>query len=456
MIWQERVSVVVMLTNLMEDDTEKCYPYWYPKGKVLLADSLSINVLHEKVYAFYTTRNIKIEDRETKECRLLCHFQFTRWTDRAIPYPSELVQFYRTVRRAHDSQPKSTLLVHCSDGGGRTGIFIALDKLHRAGRRNGKVNVAKCLTEMCEQRMNIVENVEQYILLYHTLRESFQQHANLIRKENLRRAFAEEMAKPIRQNNIWKEFCELMSVKPIYEDSIKSTGHANIGLNLLPSVLPVDEFRVVLSSDNQCDYYNAVIFSTITDYRGLIAAQYPGDSTAGSLVRLLMEQRSPVVVTIHPLIELHSTPLWYPEVSSELSPFKIQRISSSNVTDEIQQAALLIENTQNHESHRVHVLEIMSWSAKNIIPGDTGIVATVVKEARDIRAQEGNGPITVMSFDGAAGCGVFIAAYNATEQLAVDGAVNLFSVVHDIHIRRPEMITTMDEYEFCYRVVAGL
>lgn len=110
---------------------------------------------------------------------------------------------------------------------------------------------------MCEQRMNIVENVvsnarfagndmnsanssfflfckhgfwtlpliinnyeiryneiaffllvqEQYILLYHTLRESFHQHANLIRKENLRRAFAEEMAKPIRQNNIWKEFC---------------------------------------------------------------------------------------------------------------------------------------------------------------------------------------------------------------------------------------------------------
>lgn len=46
-----------------------------------------------------------------------------------------------------------------SDGGGRTGTYIALDKLHRAGRRNGRVNVAKCLKEMCEQRMNIVENV---------------------------------------------------------------------------------------------------------------------------------------------------------------------------------------------------------------------------------------------------------------------------------------------------------
>ena len=47
------------------------------------------------------------------------------------------------------------------------------------------------------------------------------------------------------------------------------------------------------------------------------------------------------------------------------------------------------------------------------------------------------------SSDGAAGCGVFIAAYNATQQVLVEGAVNLFSVVHDIHVRRPEMMTTM-------------
>ena len=47
------------------------------------------------------------------------------------------------------------------------------------------------------------------------------------------------------------------------------------------------------------------------------------------------------------------------------------------------------------------------------------------------------------SSDGAAGCGVFIAAYNATLQVLVEGAVNLFSVVHDIHVRRPEMMTTM-------------
>lgn len=62
-------------------------------------------------------------------------------------------------------------------------------------------------------------------------------------------------------------------------------------------------YKYILAFDFFCQ--------TITDYRGLIAAQYPGDSTAGSLVRLLMEQRSPVVVTIHPLIELHSVRFTY-------------------------------------------------------------------------------------------------------------------------------------------------
>ncbi|XP_078321933.1 receptor-type tyrosine-protein phosphatase alpha-like isoform X2 [Crassostrea virginica] len=454
MIWQERISVVVMLTNFLEDDKERCCQYWHPKGKVLAAGSILIHLLHEKAFAFFTVRSIKIEHQETKDCRLLSHFQFTRWTDRQIPYPSDLIQCYRAVKRAQDAQPVSPLLVHCSDGGGRSGTFIALDVLHRTGLTGGKVNVARCLTAMCEQRMNMVENLEQYILLHQTLQESFHQNVNYIRKEWLREAVTVEMMKPPKENRLRKEFCELMSVRPIYEDSMKSAGFAHLDLNLLPSVLPVDEFRVTLSTEEGLGYYNAVSFPTITDYTGIIAAQYPDDVTATDLIRLLVEQKSPVLVTIHPLIELHSTKLWYPEVSSELQPFKIQRVSSSNITDEIQHAILLIENS--HECHRIHVLEIMSWTTKSVVPRDAKLLATVIKGVQHIRSQAEYGPITVMSFDGAAGCGVFIAAYNATQQVLVEGAVNLFSVVHDIHVRRPEMMTTMDEYEFCYRLVTRL
>ncbi|XP_062613263.1 receptor-type tyrosine-protein phosphatase alpha-like isoform X2 [Saccostrea cucullata] len=456
MIWQERISVVVMMTNLTEDSQEKCFKYWPSRYKTLTVGPLSIGVMQEKVYAFYTLRKMKLVHRETKSCRLLFHFQFTKWTDIEIPYPSELIQFYRNVKHCHDVQSKSTILVHCSEGAGRTGVFIALDKLHRSGLKEGVVNVARCLTEMCEQRMNMVENMEQYILLYHTLKESFHRNVHLLRKEDISQMLLGGNGKQKNENLIRKEFCELMSARPIYDESIKARGLMNINHNLMPNVLPVDEFRVPLSPDeyNKNDYYNAVFFSV--QYNSLIAAQYPGEDTALDLIRLLVQQRVSVVVTVHPLIELLSVVTWFPVETSILTPFRIQREANEQVTNEVQKSTLLIENSINAELHRVHVYEILSWSTKNIIPHDTKLLSTVITEASRCREQEGGGPITVMSYDGAVGCGVFIAVYNAMEQLREDGVVDMFSIVHDIHVRRPEMMTTMEEYEFCYRAIAEL
>ncbi|XP_056008419.1 receptor-type tyrosine-protein phosphatase alpha-like [Ostrea edulis] len=459
MIWQEQVSVVVMLSNFTEDNKEKCYQYWPIKGKVRVEGSISVRLLQEKKYAFYTLRKIKLEQKTTATSRLVCHFQFTMWSDSEIPYPSELVQFYRSVKRAQDACPSSPVLVHCSEGGGRTGTFIALDKLHRAGQRAGRVNVTKCLVEMCEQRMNMVENMEQYILLYHTLKESFHRNVYPIRKEKLSTILTEEMQKPDKENYLRKQFCELMCVRPVYDDLINETGYRNIQLNLMPTVLPDEEFRVTFPSGERRtrnDFYNTVFLSTITEYNGLIVAPYPADNTAEDLIRLMMRQKSRVLVTMHPLIELHSTVLWYPDKSSELSQYKIYREASGFLTSDIQRVTIRIESTKRSEVHRVHVYEILSWSTKNIIPRDTKLATTVIKEARQTREEEGGGPITVMSYDGASGCGVFIALYNAMEQLSMDGAVDLFSIVHDIHIRLPRMMSTMDEYEFCYQAIAEL
>ena len=45
--------------------------------------------------------------------------------------------------------------------------------------------------------------------------------------------------------------------------------------------------------------------------------------------------------------------------------------------------------------------------------------------------------------DGAAGCGVFCAVYNALQQLQQDEEVDLVTIVRQLQIRRPEMITTL-------------
>ena len=45
--------------------------------------------------------------------------------------------------------------------------------------------------------------------------------------------------------------------------------------------------------------------------------------------------------------------------------------------------------------------------------------------------------------DGAAGCGVFCAVYNALQQLQQDEEVDLVTIVRQLQIRRPEMIATL-------------
>ena len=47
------------------------------------------------------------------------------------------------------------------------------------------------------------------------------------------------------------------------------------------------------------------------------------------------------------------------------------------------------------------------------------------------------------SRDGATGCGVFCAAYNAIQQLQKDEEVDMFTIVRQLQSRRPEMISNL-------------
>ena len=51
--------------------------------------------------------------------------------------------------------------------------------------------------------------------------------------------------------------------------------------------------------------------------------------------------------------------------------------------------------------------------------------------------------VNVFSRDGATGCGVFCAVYNAIQQLQQDEEVDMFTIVRQLQSRRPEMISNL-------------
>ena len=92
---------------------------------------------------------------------MFTHYQFLTWPGtEAIPFnPMAFVQFVQHIRKCHplDVSDAPPLLVHCSSGVGRTGVFIAVDQLLGLVAKGKGLNVFTCVRSLRQQRMKMVE-----------------------------------------------------------------------------------------------------------------------------------------------------------------------------------------------------------------------------------------------------------------------------------------------------------
>ncbi|XP_062616131.1 receptor-type tyrosine-protein phosphatase alpha-like, partial [Saccostrea cucullata] len=66
---------------------------------------------------------------------------------------------------------------------------------------------------------------------------------------------------------------------------------------------------------------------------------------------------------------------------------------------------------------------------------------------------EPEGPVTIVSRNGADLCGVLCAVHNIIQQLQMDGEVDIFTTVRQLQIRRPELCSSLEEYGMIYNCV---
>ncbi len=57
MMWQERPPIIVMLTNLKENNKIKCEQYWPDSGSVSYGP-FTVTITDQQVLADYTVRNL--------------------------------------------------------------------------------------------------------------------------------------------------------------------------------------------------------------------------------------------------------------------------------------------------------------------------------------------------------------------------------------------------------------
>ncbi|XP_056003194.1 receptor-type tyrosine-protein phosphatase alpha-like [Ostrea edulis] len=455
MIWQEHIQYIVMLTNLIEGPKVKCHQYWPSEGHELDVNPFSVTLLEEKAYAYYVIRKMTVRKKRVTGSRTVVQFHYTRWPDHGTPNPLNLVVFHRHFR--HKTKPsQDPILVHCSAGIGRTGTFIALDVLSRYGDVHHRVNVVEFVKAMRKDRMTMIQNADQYVFLYHALYEYFRRQGKFVNKSEFMTSYA-DLDKPEAKKKITNEFNALKSLQPQYGGDDFKTGQKFLKLNWTKSVLPVEQYLVYLSSNVKGRelYYNAVYVSSFTQAEEFISAQYPVPGASIDLIRLLVDQKSPILISLNPLSDVKEIENWVDGENSriDLVQYEITRSTQTMLSEELRTASIKIKRKDSGEVHTVQIFECLSWSSSEILPNEHATLTNLIKHLSLDRKSHPEGPITVVSKDGATCCGVFLAVYNAVEQILQDEEADIFTIVQQLQCRRPEMISRKEEYEFCFRSV---
>ncbi|XP_006867830.1 PREDICTED: tyrosine-protein phosphatase non-receptor type 13 [Chrysochloris asiatica] len=169
MIWEQKSSVIAMMTQEVEGEKIKCQRYW-PNilGKTtMVSDKLRLALVRMQQLKGFVVRAMTLEDIQTGEIRHISHLNFTAWPDHDTPsQPDDLLTFISYMRHIHNSGP---IITHCSAGIGRSGTLICIDVVLELISQDLEFDISDLVRCMRLQRHGMVQTEDQYIFCYQVI-----------------------------------------------------------------------------------------------------------------------------------------------------------------------------------------------------------------------------------------------------------------------------------------------
>uniref|UniRef100_A0A6Q2YRI6 Protein-tyrosine-phosphatase n=1 Tax=Esox lucius TaxID=8010 RepID=A0A6Q2YRI6_ESOLU len=166
MVLQQKSHIIVMLTQCNERRRVKCDHYWPFTDEPVAYGEISVEMLSESESPEWTIRNFRLGYADVSQDVL--HLNYTSWPDHGVPTVNaieSILQFVHIVRQ-QANRTKEPIVVHCSAGVGRTGTFIALDRLMQHIREHEFIDILGMVSEMRSHRLSMVQTEEQYVFIH--------------------------------------------------------------------------------------------------------------------------------------------------------------------------------------------------------------------------------------------------------------------------------------------------
>ncbi|XP_026069845.1 receptor-type tyrosine-protein phosphatase-like N isoform X1 [Carassius auratus] len=163
MVWESGCTVIVLMTALVEDGEKQCDRYWPDEGSSLY-HIYEVNLVSEHIWCNdFLVRSFYLKNVQTQETRTLTQFHFLSWPAQEIPTSTRpLLDFRRKVNKCYRGR-SCPIIVHCSDGTGRTGTYILIDMvLNRMAKGVKEIDIAATLEHIRDQRPGMVRTKDQF------------------------------------------------------------------------------------------------------------------------------------------------------------------------------------------------------------------------------------------------------------------------------------------------------
>ncbi|XP_072173209.1 uncharacterized protein [Diadema setosum] len=171
-VYERKCPVIIML-NQMDENDESCVQYW-PDQDSANFGPLCVTVTSAEVSRQdYVVREFHVKGDE-EEVLVVQQYQVLGWLARQArpffikPLLAVMDAAKESMEKSHSSGP---ILLHCMNGIGRCGVFATVYSAAEKMISDGTIDVFQAVMMLGENRANMVESLEQYMLCYDALAE---------------------------------------------------------------------------------------------------------------------------------------------------------------------------------------------------------------------------------------------------------------------------------------------
>lgn len=456
MIWEQRVTIIVMITNLVERGRRKCDMYWPKEGSEMYG-VIEVKLVKEDVMATYTIRTLVIRHTRVKRAKdaallekTVYQYHYTNWPDHGTPdHPLPVISFIKKSSAANppDSGP---IVVHCSAGVGRTGTYIVLDAMLKQIKTRGEVNIFGFLKHIRAQRNFLVQTEEQYIFIHDALVEAIEGGETDIPRDQVSR-YVEFLQNPdsrIEADNSWKslseQFQQVIKFKPRDIYLVSANKPVNQKKNRCAILIPIESSRVHLTprpGEDGSDYINASWLPGFHSLREFIVTQHP--LSREDFWKMCWDHACQLIVMLSVVMGDEFQTFW-PEGDEvlETDVYTCKQMIISRSSPYIVREFLL-KSVQDDYEIKVKFVQCLNWphhgvpSIKNMYDLPNYII--------DLQKQ-GQGPICVVDRFGGTDAATFCSLVTIKKHLAYEQKADIYMYAKLYHNKRPGIWLNVDDY----------